>query len=112
MVKVNVIRRVAVKRRVRTIGVVKRKVATDAGLGCSNGGVGMQVDLFVLDRAPLESAFHAFGGVPRELLFDQMRAVVIGDDRLNKWALVMNAEFLRFAAHWDFGLLLVSLTPS
>ena len=50
----------------------------------------------------LESAFHAFGGVPRELLFDQMRAVVIGDDRLSKGALVMNAEFLRFAAHWDF----------
>ncbi len=50
----------------------------------------------------LESAFQAFGGVPQELLFDQMRAVVVGDDRLNKGALVMNAEFLRFAAHWDF----------
>lgn len=50
----------------------------------------------------LESAFHAFGGVPQELLFDQMRAVVVGDDRLGKGALVMNAEFLRFAAHWDF----------
>jgi transposase len=50
----------------------------------------------------LESAFEAFGGVPQELLFDQMRAVVVGDDRLNKGALVMNAEFLRFAAHWDF----------
>lgn len=52
--------------------------------------------------AGLESAFGAFGGVPRELLFDQMRAVVIGDDRLSNGALVMNAEFLRFAAHWDF----------
>jgi transposase len=50
----------------------------------------------------LESAFQAFGGVPQELLFDQMRAVVVGDDRLSKGALVMNAEFLRFAAHWDF----------
>jgi transposase len=50
----------------------------------------------------LESAFHAFGGVPQELLFDQMRAVVIGDDRLSKGALVLNAEFLRFASHWDF----------
>jgi transposase len=50
----------------------------------------------------LESAFHAFGGVPQELLFDQMRAVVIGDDRLNKGALVLNTEFLRFASHWDF----------
>lgn len=52
--------------------------------------------------AGLESAFQAFGGVPQELLFDQMRAVVIGDDRLNKGALVLNAEFLRFAAHWGF----------
>jgi transposase len=52
--------------------------------------------------AGLESAFHAFGGVPQELLFDQMRAVVIGDDRLSKGALVLNAEFLRFAAHWGF----------
>jgi hypothetical protein len=52
--------------------------------------------------AGLEGAFSYFGGVPQELLFDQMRAVVIGDDRLSKGALVMNAEFLRFAAHWGF----------
>jgi transposase len=52
--------------------------------------------------AGLESAFRAFGGVPQELLFDQMRAVVIGDDRLSKGALVLNTEFLRFASHWDF----------
>ena len=52
--------------------------------------------------AGLESAFGAFGGVPQELLFDQMRAVVIDDDRLSRGALVLNAEFLRFAAHWDF----------
>jgi transposase len=52
--------------------------------------------------AGLESAFHAFGGVPQGLLFAQMRAVVIGDDRLSKGALVLNAEFLRFAPHWDF----------
>jgi len=50
----------------------------------------------------LESAFTAFGGVPQELLFDQMRSVVIGDDRLSRGALVLNAEFLRFAAHWGF----------
>jgi transposase len=52
--------------------------------------------------AGLESAFGYFGGVPQELLFDQMRSVVIGDDRLSQGALVLNAEFLRFAAHWDF----------
>ena len=52
--------------------------------------------------AGLESAFGAFGGVPQELLFDQMRAVVIDDDRLSKGALVLNSEFIRFAAHWGF----------
>jgi len=50
----------------------------------------------------LESAFDFFGGVPEELLFDQMRSVVISDDRLNEGGLVLNAEFLRFAAHWSF----------
>ncbi len=50
----------------------------------------------------LESAFASFGGVPRELLFDQMRAVVVSDDRLSGGGLVLNAEFLRFAAHWGF----------
>jgi transposase len=52
--------------------------------------------------AGLESALGYFGGVPQELLFDQIRVVVIGDDRMSKGALVMNAEFLQFAAHWSF----------
>ena len=50
----------------------------------------------------LESAFASFGGVPRELLFDQMRSVVISDERIGGGALMLNAEFLRFAAHWGF----------
>ena len=50
----------------------------------------------------LESAFAYFGGVPQELLFDQMRSVVISDDRLSERGLVLNTEFLRFAAHWGF----------
>ena len=50
----------------------------------------------------LESAFDRFGGVPRELLFDQMRTVVVSDDRSSGGGLVLNAEFLRFAAHWGF----------
>ena len=50
----------------------------------------------------LESAFGRFGGVPRELLFDQMRAVVLSDGRVGGGQLVLNAEFLRFAAHWGF----------
>ena len=50
----------------------------------------------------LESAFGRFGGVPQELLFDQMRAVVVSDDRASGGELALNAEFLRFAAHWGF----------
>lgn len=50
----------------------------------------------------LEEAFRYFGGVPQELLFDQMRAVITRDLRLEGGALVRNAEFLRFAGHWHF----------
>ena len=50
----------------------------------------------------LESAFEAFGGVPDEMLFDQMRAVVLSDDRAAGGGLVLNEEFLRFARHWGF----------
>jgi len=50
----------------------------------------------------LEDAFLFFGGVPQELLFDQMKAVITRDLRLEGEALVRNAEFLRFAHHWGF----------
>ena len=50
----------------------------------------------------LESAFASFGGVPRELLFDQMRSVVVSDERIGGGTLMLNAEFVRFAAHWGF----------
>ena len=50
----------------------------------------------------LEEAFRAFGGVPQELLFDQMKAVITRDLRLEGGALLHNLEFLRFAAHWGF----------
>ena len=52
--------------------------------------------------AGLEGAFNTFGGVPQELLFDQMKAVVIGDERFCDGTLILNTEFLRFAAHWGF----------
>jgi transposase len=55
----------------------------------------------VLMRA-LEEAFAFFGGVPTELLFDQMKAVIIEDEREIGGKLLENAEFMRFAAHWDF----------
>ena len=50
----------------------------------------------------LEQAFAYFEGVPHELLFDQMRSVIVKDERLRGGALVENAEFLRFANHWAF----------
>lgn len=50
----------------------------------------------------LEDAFLAFGGVPQELLFDQMRSVITRDLRLEGGALIRNVEFLRFAHHWGF----------
>jgi transposase len=50
----------------------------------------------------LEHAFHAFGGVPREVLFDQLKAVIVTDHRGDGGRLLENAEFARFAAHWNF----------
>ncbi len=50
----------------------------------------------------LEGAFAFFGGVPAELPFDQMRAVVESDDRSEGGRLLENREFLRFSAHWGF----------
>lgn len=50
----------------------------------------------------LEEAFQFFGGVPKELLFDQMKSVITADLRDQGERLVENAEFLRFSAHWGF----------
>lgn len=50
----------------------------------------------------LEQAFEFLGGVPNELLFDQLKAVIVDDERLSGGRLLENTEFLRFAAHWDF----------
>ena len=50
----------------------------------------------------LEDAFGFFGGVPAELLFDQMKSVIVEDERTSGGKLLENAEFMRFAAHWDF----------
>lgn len=52
--------------------------------------------------AGLEAAFGYFGGVPRELLFDQMKAVITADRRAEGGKLLENPEFLRFARHWGF----------
>lgn len=50
----------------------------------------------------IEESFGFFGGVPRELLFDQMKSVITRDERAHGGRLVENMEFLRFAAHWQF----------
>ena len=48
----------------------------------------------------LEDAFAFFGGVP-ELLFDQMKAVIIDDGRARGGRL-LDAEFVRFVGHCGF----------
>ncbi len=50
----------------------------------------------------LEASFAYFGGVPSELLFDQMKAVITDDKRAEGGRLVENPEFLRFSRHWSF----------
>ena len=50
----------------------------------------------------LERAFAFFGGVPRELLFDQMKAVITKDECDNGGRVTENAEFLCFAHHWGY----------
>jgi transposase len=50
----------------------------------------------------LEEAFASFGGVPAELLFDQLKAVIIEDQREFGGKIFENLQFLRLAAHWGF----------
>ena len=50
----------------------------------------------------LEAAFVFFGGVPWELLCDQMKAVIIEDRRASAGELLRNPEFSRFGGHWRF----------
>ena len=47
----------------------------------------------------LQSPFRYFGGVPSELLFDRMKAVIVEDNREVGGRLMENLEFLRFAYH-------------
>ena len=50
----------------------------------------------------LEASFAYFGGVPSELLFDQMKPVITDDRRHDGGRLIENPEFLRFSHHWGF----------
>src|SRR5512133_1323960 len=49
----------------------------------------------------LEACFAWWGGVPQELLFDQMKSVLTRDDRLTGGGLTHNLEFLRFTRHYE-----------
>lgn len=53
-------------------------------------------------RQGLEAALGFFGGVPKEMLFDQMKGVILDDKRDEDGPLLENPEFLRFAHHWGF----------
>ena len=50
----------------------------------------------------LDASFAYFGGVPSELLFDQMNAVITGNKRDEGGRLIENPEFLRFSRRWRF----------
>ena len=50
----------------------------------------------------IEEAFLQLRGVPTELLFDQMKAVVISDRRGAGGRLIENPEFRGFSDHWGF----------
>ena len=50
----------------------------------------------------LEESFSYLDGVPAELLFDQMKAVVIADRRELDGGLIENPEFRAFSDHWGF----------
>jgi transposase len=50
----------------------------------------------------LQACFTEWGGVPKELLFDQMKSVVTRDERLAGGGLTKNLELSRFARHAGF----------
>ncbi|MBK6424600.1 MAG: transposase [Gemmatimonadetes bacterium] len=52
----------------------------------------------------LAACLDDWGGVPRHLLFDQMRSVLTRDDRFAGGGLLTNPECQRFAQHYGFRL--------
>ena len=47
----------------------------------------------------MESAFHAFGGVPREVLLDNARALILHHDPASR-EVVLHPKLHAFAKHW------------
>lgn len=58
-------------------------------------------DLRTLQQG-LRECFESWGGVPLQLLFDQMKSVLTRDDRLTGGGLLTNLECQRFAQHYGF----------
>ena len=63
-----------------------------ATLGCLWAQFYERQTMAVLMRG-LESAFGYFGGVPSELLFDQMKAVIVPDNREIGGRVIENPDF-------------------
>ncbi|MET3415250.1 hypothetical protein ABIC30_006454 [Methylobacterium sp. 1030] len=51
--------------------------------------------------AGLESAFQAFGGVPREVLLDNARALVLHHDPVSR-EVILHPRLHAFSRHWGF----------
>jgi transposase len=47
-----------------------------------------------------EAAFHEWGAVPEEILYDRMRTIWTGTDERGE--IIWNAVFLDFARYWGF----------
>src|SRR5512144_1163988 len=69
------------------------------------GGEGMRVYLFVAtlcySRRGLEAAFRHFGGVPREVLLDNAKPLVVRHDAVTR-EVVFNERLHAFARYWGF----------
>ena len=71
-----------------------------ASRDCCGFGSSKRQDMRTLFEG-LEEAFRFLDGVPKEILFDQMRSVIVEDRRWESGPLVENPEFVRFAHHWQ-----------
>ncbi len=91
------------ERRIEIGGVPTRVSLFVATLGYSRR---LHVRAFGHERqedwfAGLESAFQAFGGVPREVLLDNARALVLHHDPVSR-EVILHPRLHAFSRHWGF----------
>ena len=91
------------ERRVEIGGVVSKVFFFVATLGYSRR---LHVRAFGHEKqeswfAGLESSFQAFGGIPREVLLDNARALVLHHDASSR-EVVLHPRLHAFAKHWSF----------